>query len=102
MITVLTRLRVENWDQFRHVHDEPRHMKLRRERGNVTHHVLSQLDDVTDVVFLDTWGSPQDANRYYFSDDFERSLDEMNAALVELIKLEDTQAASLEGEPGPA
>lgn len=101
MITVFVRLRVDDWERFKMSHDQPRRMQLRQERGNLTHHVLSQLDDETDVVFLDTWSSPQDSDSYYHSDDFQQDLADMQAALVEIIKLENTQTAHLDVGPGP-
>jgi len=88
MITVFARLRVDRWNHFREAHDGTEHLRLRRERGNFSHHTLQQLDDPTDVVFLDTWGTPQDSDSYYHSDDFQRHLVEMDATVVELIKLE--------------
>lgn len=101
MITVMARLRAENWDHFKAVHDQPARLQLRRNRGNLAHFVLNQLDDFTDVVFLDTWSSPQDSDDYYHSDEFERDLRDMQAALVELIKLETSDAASIKDGPGP-
>ena len=95
MITVLVRLRVEDWDHFQHAHDQPAHLRVREARGNTSHHVFTQLDDATDVVFLDTWDMPQDSDSYYHSDDFRRHLGEMDAALMELIKLEHAGAAHI-------
>lgn len=100
MITVLARLRVENWEQFKSVHDEPAEVSVRQEGGNLWHRVLSQVDDPTDVVYLDTWSSPQDADDYYFSDHFEALLNRLQGALVELIKLEETGAAAIDTGPG--
>ena len=99
MITVMARLRVENWDRFKAAHDEPARLRSRHEDGNLSHRVLNQLDDPTDVVFLDTWDLPQGSDSYYHSDGFQRDLEEMGAALVELIKLEHTDAAELSDGP---
>jgi quinol monooxygenase YgiN len=99
MITVFVRLRVDNWDRFRDVHDGEGHLRLRQERGNLTHHALTQLDDSTDVVFLDTWNMPQDSDSYYHSDDFQRHLDEMGATVVEIIKLEHARLVDIGEEP---
>jgi quinol monooxygenase YgiN len=96
MITVLARMRVDDWNHFKSVHDQAERQQLRVRRGNLTHQVLNQLDDATDVVFLDTWSSPQDSDSYYHSDDFQRDLEEMGASLAELIKLEETDAASID------
>lgn len=94
MITVLARLRVDSWDRFKSVHDRQDHLRRRREGGNLSHHVLTQLDDVTDVVYLDTWNTPQDADDFYFDDRFEAELADMGATLIELIKLEGSDAGS--------
>jgi quinol monooxygenase YgiN len=88
MITVMARLRTEDWDAFRAAHDEPARLQLRRDRGNLSHQVFNQLDDTTDVVFLDIWDDPQGSDSYYHSDDFQRDLTDMGATLMELIKLE--------------
>ncbi len=96
MIEVLVRLRVDDWDTFQRVHDDPAQMALRRESGNLSHRVLAQLDDATDVVFLDTWSSPQDSDGYYHTDNFQDFLSAMRGSLVELIKLEDTPAAQVD------
>lgn len=95
MIEVMVRLRVDDWDTFQRAHDEPAQMDARMEDGNLSHRVLSQLDDPTDVVFFDAWSSPQDADDYYHTDAFQDLLQEMGASLIEMIKLEDTQAASI-------
>lgn len=100
MIHVLARIRVDDWGRFKAVHDEPARLQLRRDRGNLSHAVLNQLDDDTDVVFLDTWSTPQDSDSYYHSDDFQRDLGDMQATLMELVKLETTDAASLEDTAG--
>lgn len=99
MITVMARLRADNWERFKAEHDRPNHLQLRRDRGNRSHHVLTQLDDSSDVVFLDTWNTPQDSDSYYHSDDFQRHLDEMGGTLVEIIKLEHSGAAHLADGP---
>jgi hypothetical protein len=99
MITVLARLRVDNWERFKAVHDAPGHLELRRDLGNRSHHVFSQLDDISDVVFLDTWNMPQDSDSYYHSDDFQRHLVDMTATLVELIKLEHAGVAHIADGP---
>jgi quinol monooxygenase YgiN len=101
MVTVLARIVLDNWDRFQAAHDEPFRMEIRRERGNLTHHVLNQLDDVDQVVFLDTWSSPQDADSYYHSDEFQRDLADMGGTLQELMKLEETAAGAIEDGPGP-
>lgn len=95
MIEVMVRLRVDNWDTFQQVHDEPAQLELRRQSGNLSHRVLAQLDDPTDVVFLDSWSSPQDSDDYYHTDAFQNLLSAMGASLIELIKLEDTQASEI-------
>lgn len=95
MIAVLVRMRVDNWEQFRAVHDQPEVMAARREQGNLRHRVLSQLDDPTDVVYWDEWSSPQDADDYYHTDAFQELLRAMGGSVVEIIKLEDTQAAQI-------
>lgn len=100
MIDVLVRLRVDDWDAFRRVHDAPGQMELRMQSGNLSHRVLSQLDDASDVVFLDSWSSPQDADDYYHTDMFHSLLDEMGGSLLEMIKLEDTQAARIDSPLG--
>src|SRR5947209_3149458 len=87
MITVMARLRVANWDQFRTVHDEPRLQQRRREAGCLTHHVLAQLDDSTDVIYLDTWSTPQDSDDFYHVDTFYDELQELQAELMEIVKL---------------
>lgn len=96
MITVLARLRVQSWERFKAVHDSPQQLLSRREGGNVTHRVLNQLDDPTDVVYLDSWSSPQDSDDFYHSDAFERTMSEMGAQLMELIKLEETDAGAID------
>jgi quinol monooxygenase YgiN len=102
MIDVMVRLRVDDWGTFQRVHDEPAQMEARRQSGNLSHRVLSQLDDPTDVVFLDAWSSPQDSDDFYHTDGFQELLRAMGGSLVEIIKLEDTQAASIESPTGPA
>jgi hypothetical protein len=67
------------------------------EAGIVSHEVLSQLDDASDVVFLDRWNYPQDADDFYFSDAFARGVEEMGGQLMEVIKLE--SAAETEKPP---
>lgn len=101
MIDVMVRLRVDDWDTFQRVHDEAAQMETRLESGNLSHRVLSQLDDPTDVVFLDSWSSPQDSDDYYHTDAFQDLLQAMGGSLIEIIKLEDTQAASIESPTGP-
>ncbi len=98
MITLLVRLRVDDWERFLKVHDEPSRMGRRSDNGNLTHRVLSQLDDATDVVYLDTWTSPQDADDYYHTDAFQEELSAMGGAVMEMIKLEETDAAGI-GSP---
>lgn len=101
MITVLARLRAESWDRFRAVHDSPQALQRRRDHGNLNHHVLNQLDDATDIVYLDTWSSPQDADDFYHHDAYEEELAAMGAQLMELIKLEETDAQAITEGPGP-
>ena len=100
MISVLARLRVEDWDRFRSIHDEAAELSVRERGGNLWHRVLRQVDDPTDVVFLETWSSPQDADDYYFSDHVEALLNRLQGALVELIKIEETDCASIDSGPG--
>jgi quinol monooxygenase YgiN len=95
MIAVMARVRVASWDQFRQAHDAPSRVARRKSRGNLTHRVLNQLDDPTDVVFLDTWSSPQDSDSYYHSDDFQSDLVAMGGTLMEIIKLEETDATAI-------
>ena len=95
MISVLVRLRIDSWDQFRAVHDDPEFTRIRLDTGNLSHQVLSQLDDPTDVVFWDTWSSPQDADDFYEGDRFVDSLGQMGASIVERINLEQTPASSI-------
>lgn len=94
MITVYVRMRVDDWQRFKTVHDADTSVTRRQRGGNVSHMVLSQLDDATDVVFWDSWSSPQDSDDYYHTDEFVRELEAMGAAVVEIIKLEETDAAS--------
>ncbi|HZU11573.1 MAG TPA: hypothetical protein VFB58_01940 [Chloroflexota bacterium] len=101
MITVLARLRAESWQRFKAIHDRPASIQRRLDHGNLNHHVLNQLDDETDIVYLDTWSSPQDADDFYHTDAFEEELREMEAQLMELIKLEETDARSIEAGPAP-
>jgi len=96
MITVMAQIRVEDWSHFKAAHDEEARLRLRRDRGNISHTVLNQLDDETDVVFLDTWSSPQDSDSYYHSDEFGRDLEDMRATLIQIVKLERTHAASIQ------
>jgi quinol monooxygenase YgiN len=96
MITVLVRLRVADWATFEAAHDDPRRLALRRDGGNVSHQVLSRLDDPTDLVFWDAWTMPQDADDYYHSDRFNADLDAMGATLVEVVKLEETEAEDID------
>lgn len=94
MITVVARLRTGSWDSFKAVHDTPEWQGRLREAGNVSHEVLTQLDDDTDVVFIDRWNYPQDADDFYFSDAFARDVTVMGGQLMDVIKLEsaaDTQ-----------
>lgn len=100
MIDVMVRLRVDDWNTFRRVHDEPGQMEVRLRSGNLSHRVLSQLDDPSDVVFLDSWSSPQDSDDYYHTDAFQDLLGAMGGSLVEMIKLEDTQAARIDSPLG--
>jgi quinol monooxygenase YgiN len=93
MITVLARIRADSWDRFKAVHDEQRWQSRLEQAGNVSHVVLRQLDDQADVVFIDRWHYPQDADDYYFADAFMAELAEMGGQLVEIIKLEATDAA---------
>lgn len=94
MISVLVRLRADSWDRFRAAHDRPDSVQRRRENGNLSHQVFNQLDDPTDIVFLDTWSSPQDSDDYYHSDRFQQDLAEAGAETIEIIKLEETDASS--------
>ena len=98
MITVMARLRTENWDAFKAAHDEPARLQLRRDRGNLSHQVFTQLDDATDIVFLDTWDDPQGSDSYYHSDDFQRDLTDMGATLMEIIKLERADVVTIGSE----
>jgi hypothetical protein len=94
MITVVARLRAASWDSFKAVHDTPEWQSRLRAAGNAGHEVLTQLDDDTDVVFIDRWNYPQDADDFYFSDAFAQGITEMGGQLLEVIKLEsaaDTQ-----------
>lgn len=94
MITVFVRLRAGSWEAFTAVHDAPEWQARLRSAGNVEHEVLTQLDDASDVVFIDRWNYPQDADDYYFSDAFTAGIAEMDGQLMEVIKLEsaaDTQ-----------
>lgn len=95
MITVFVRMRVDDWQRFKSVHDEDEAIARRTRHGNLEHTVLSQLDDATDLVFWDRWSSPQDADDYYHTDAFNQELDAMGAAVVEIIKLEETDAATI-------
>ena len=98
MITVMARLRTEDWDAFKAAHDEPARLQLRRDRGNLSHQVFTQLDDATDIVFLDTWDDPQGSDSYYHSDDFQRDLTDMGATLMEIIKLERADVVTIGSE----
>ena len=100
MITVMARLRVDDWNHFKAVHDEPARLQLRRDRGNISHQVFNQLDDATDVVFFDIWDDPQGSDSYYHSDDFQRTLADMGATLIELIKLERADAVTIGNSGG--
>lgn len=100
MIEVMVRLRVDDWDTFRRVHDEPAQMEARMQSGSLSHRVLSQLDDPADVVFFDAWSSPQDSDDYYHTDRFQDLLRAMGGSLVEIIKLEDTETASIDSPTG--
>lgn len=94
MITVFARLRAASWEAFQSVHDSPDWQTRLRTSGNVSHEVLTQLDDASDVVFIDRWNYPQDADDYYFSDAFAQGIADMDGQLMEVIKLEsaaDTQ-----------
>lgn len=102
MITVMAQIRAEDWDHFKAVHDQPARLQLRRNRGNISHTVLNQLDDQTDVIFFDTWSSPQDSDSYYHSDEFQRDLADMRATLIQIVKLERTDAQSLTDDSNPA
>jgi quinol monooxygenase YgiN len=88
MITVMARLRAGSWDQFKGVHDSEDWQARLKGAGNVSHEVLTQLDDPSDVVFIDRWHYPQDADDFYFSDAFSQSVAEMGGQLMEVIKLE--------------
>jgi hypothetical protein len=92
MITVMARLRAGSWDQFKAVHDSPEWQMRLHEAGIVSHEVLSQLDDASDVVFLDRWNYPQDADDFYFSDAFAEGIKQMDGQLMEVIKLETADA----------
>lgn len=100
MIIVMARVRVANWDRFKAAHDEPARLRVRQDRGNLTHRVLNQIDDARDVVFLDTWSSPQDSDSFYHSDEFQKDLADMRADLVELVKLESTDVSTIERGKG--
>lgn len=96
MITVFVRLRAASWEAFTSVHDTPDWQARLRAAGNVSHEVFTQLDEASDVVFIDRWNYPQDADDFYFSDAFARAITEMDGQLIEVIKLEsaaDTQKA---------
>jgi len=93
MITALVRIRAESWEQFKSVHDRPHWQDRLKRAGNVSHVVLRQLDEQADVVFIDRWHFPQDADDYYFSDAFSQEVGEMGGAIIEVIKLEATDAA---------
>jgi quinol monooxygenase YgiN len=97
MITVVVRLRAQSWDQFKAVHDTREWQARLRQAGNVSHEVLTQLDDPADVVFIDRWNYPQDSDDFYFSDAFAQGLTEMGGQLLEVIKLE--SAADTEKPP---
>jgi quinol monooxygenase YgiN len=96
VIVMLVRLRIDDWNTFHTAHDESSRMERRWRHGNVSHRVLHQLDDPTDVVILDAFSSPQDADDYYHTDAFQEDLQAMGASVVEMIKLEYTDAASIE------
>jgi quinol monooxygenase YgiN len=98
MITVMVRLRAESWERFKRAHDAPHHIQRRRNHGNLSHAVLNQLDDATDIVYLDTWSSPQDSDEFYHSDEFHRELEQMGGDVIEIIKLEETDATSIGGQ----
>jgi quinol monooxygenase YgiN len=94
MITVFVRLRAASWEAFTAVHDTSQWQARLQAAGNVSHEVFTQLDEASDVVFIDRWNYPQDADDYYFSDAFAQAVTEMDGQLMEVIKLEsaaDTQ-----------
>ncbi len=97
MITVFARVRAASWESFKSVHDTPEWQARLQSAGNVGHEVFTQLDEAADVVFIDRWNYPQDADDYYFSDAFAQGVNEMDGQLMEVIKLE--SAADTEKPP---
>ena len=86
MVYLITKLKIENFDKWKHVFDE--RAITRKEAGSKKALLFRNLDDSTEAEILFEWDNKENAQAYMESDIVKKVLNNASAKLTDTVYLD--------------
>ena len=91
MVYVLSRLKLENYDNWKTIFDK--RTNIRKENGSKEAHLFRNSDDQNEAVILFDWDNRENAQKYMESDELRIGLQNAGAEIISITYLDEQETS---------